>query len=426
MEAPVPVAVEAARDGVSAAADPRQRLKPSPRWSLLSRLMWRFRAARARAEIARPHDTPQAFAAGRRSLRILLVGSGPAAGWGVASHDLALPGALARALGATTGRGCVVDVLPHPSAGVARLNRLLAKTDLDRYDAVILSAAVTDALRGARPDRWAARTRTLLRRARGDEGRPVVWLGAQPIGSIRPYDTPLSEPVQRHADRLNVEARLACADEGAVFVALPEPGPPSSRGRHRSPAQYLFWGRHIADSVAVALESCPSLLRSDPAHGAERRVDAIERLRLAERSRDPQLDRLVGTARRTLGTEIAMFTVLDAEKEWPLASVGATLREIPIEQSVCLHTIRSSDGVVVPNAEDDGRFAESDLVTGPAHLRFYAGYPVEAPDGTRIGALCVFGRSPRDPVESESDLDVLRELALLAQRELWRFTSEEP
>jgi hypothetical protein len=63
-------------------------------------------------------------------------------------------------------------------------------------------------------------------------------------------------------------------------------------------------------------------------------------------------------------------------------------------------------------------------VTGPAHLRFYAGYPVEAPDGTRIGALCVFGRSPRDPAESESELDVLRELALLAQRELWRFTTD--
>jgi hypothetical protein len=327
-------------------------------------------------------------------------------------------------MASTTGRGCVVDVLPHPSAGVARLSRMLARADLDRYDAVVLSAAVADTLRAARPDRWAREVRALLRHARGDHDRPVLWLGAQPIRSIRSYDLPSSEPVQRHADRLNEEARLACADEGAVFVALPEPGPPSSRGRHRSPAQYLFWARHISDQAALALDASPRLLRGAPIHAAERRVDAIERLRLAERSHDPRLDRLVGTARRTLGTEIAMFTVLDAEKEWPLASVGGTLREIPIEQSVCLHTIRSTDGVVIPNAVDDSRFADSDLVSGPAHLRFYAGYPVEAPDGTRIGALCVFGRSPRDPVESESDLDVLRELALLAQRELWRFTSD--
>ena len=60
-------------------------------------------------------------------------------------------------------------------------------------------------------------------------------------------------------------------------------------------------------------------------------------------------------------------------------------------------------------------------MTGPAGLRYYAGYPVEAPNGTRIGALCVFGRSPRGTDEAESDLDVLRELALLAQRELWRW-----
>ena len=39
---------------------------------------------------------------------------------------------------------------------------------------------------------------------------------------------------------------------------------------------------------------------------------------------------------------------------------------------------------------------------------------------TRIGALCVFSRSVRDAAEADTDLDVLRELALLAQRELWR------
>jgi GAF domain-containing protein len=409
-------------DGAEATAVPR--VSPTPRWPLFSRLLWRAHAARTRASLARPHDTPQAFAAGRRSLRILLAGSGPAAGWGVASHDLALPGGLARALASITGRGCVVDVLPHPSAGIARLSRMLDRAALDRYDAVILSAAVADAFRGARPARWGARTRTLLRRARGDGGRPVLWLGAQRIRSIPSYDTPSSAHIQRHADRLNEEARLACADEGAVFVALPEPAPLLSRGKHRSPAQYLIWARYIADSLAGALDASPCHLRSTPAHAAESRVDAIERLRLADRRDDPRLDRLVVTARRTLGTEIAMFTVLDAEKEWPLASVGASFQELPIEQSVCLHTIRSTDGLVVPDAENDRRFADSALVTGPAHLRFYAGYPVEAPDGTRIGALCVFGRSPRDPAESESELDVLRELALLAQRELWRFTTD--
>jgi GAF domain-containing protein len=118
---------------------------------------------------------------------------------------------------------------------------------------------------------------------------------------------------------------------------------------------------------------------------------------------------------------MALFTVLDETRQWHLASTGTTLTEVPIEHSVCMHTIATEDGMMVADAENDPRFADNGLVTGPAHLRFYAGYPVEAPDGTRIGAICVLGRTVRDPAEAETDLDVLRELALLAQRELWRW-----
>jgi hypothetical protein len=49
-------------------------------------------------------------------------------------------------------------------------------------------------------------------------------------------------------------------------------------------------------------------------------------------------------------------------------------------------------------------------------MRFYAGYPVEAADGTRIGALCVFDREPRSA--DSIDLTALRDLALAIQREL--------
>jgi GAF domain-containing protein len=355
-------------------------------------------------------------------MRVLLAGSGPAAGWGVGSNDLALPGALARALGATTGRGAVVDVLPHPSGGVRWLRHALAGAELGRYDAVVLSATVADALRVADPERWGRRVESLLRLA-GGGGRTVVWLGAQPIRSIPPYATADGELAERHAERLNAVARAACHASGAVFLPMPAPPAPEA-GRHRGPADYLFWARHIADALAPAVEE--RALAVTHASGAEERVQAIERLGLPGPGEQPaernaRLEGLVGTARRTLGTEIAMFTVLDDRREWPLAAVGATLTEIPIEQSACIHTIRTPDGMVVPDAGRDERFAASDLVTGPANLRFYAGYPVEAPDGTRIGALCVFGRTARDAAEAETDLDVLRELALLAQRELWRW-----
>src|SRR5690606_18570447 len=53
-------------------------------------------------------------------------------------------------------------------------------------------------------------------------------------------------------------------------------------------------------------------------------------------------------------------------------------------------------------------------------IRFYAGCPVRAPDGTALGTLCVIDHEPRD-VEDE-DVDALRDLAGLAEQELKSLT----
>ncbi|MFF2051021.1 hypothetical protein ACFVU2_05410 [Leifsonia sp. NPDC058194] len=390
------------------------------------RLVTRARLLRVvgvRSGLTRPADSPQGFAAGRRSVRVLLAGSGPVVGWGVASYDLALPGALARAIASSTGRGAVVDVVAHPSAGVGRLRSLVASAGPERYEVVVLSAALADSLRLPDPVRWGERMRTSIREVRAARGGTgaIVWLGAQPLRSLDTDDDGPTRIAQNHASLLNDVAERICREEGALFAPLPAP-PHSESTRHRGPADYLFWARRIADVIVPALGELPVEQAEPPSpRTTAERVEAIERLRLAERGRDSRLDGLVGTAQRTLGTEIAMFTILDADKEWAIAASGTATREFPLEQSACQYTIASADGLVVPDARLDERFATSSVVTGPAHLRYYAGYPVEAPDGTRIGALCVFGRTPRDAETGEFDLDVLRELALLAQRELWRW-----
>lgn len=381
-----------------------------------------MRVASTRSRTIRPTDAPQAYASGRDSIRMLVVGSGPAAGWGVGSHDLALPGALARAFAATTGRGAVVDVLAASDTGVRGLGSALGDSDLSRYAAIVVSVTMTDALHRVDPERWRRRMRSALDLIRSRTEATVVWLGCQPIRSVRLYDNAYGDIVQRSATELNrIAAELCDAIPGAVFVPLGAP-PHNESAAHRTPADYLFWAREIADLVAPGLAESVTALTPAPASD---RVEAIQRLRLSERAPDARLDDIVGTARRTLQSDVALFSVLDDTKQWHLASSGTSVTEFPIEDSVCIYTIATDDGMVVPNAEDDPRFAENQLVTGPAHLRFYAGYPVEAPDGTRIGAICVFGRAPRDPAESETDLDVLRELALLAQRELWRWAPDE-
>ena len=61
--------------------------------------------------LPRPTDATIAHASGNNPDRMLLLGSGPAMGYGVLSHDLALPGQLARQISAASGRGVTVDVV---------------------------------------------------------------------------------------------------------------------------------------------------------------------------------------------------------------------------------------------------------------------------------------------------------------------------
>jgi PAS domain S-box-containing protein len=73
--------------------------------------------------------------------------------------------------------------------------------------------------------------------------------------------------------------------------------------------------------------------------------------------------------------------------------------------------------MVVEDTLLDPRFAHDPLVVGGPQVRFYAGSPLEAPDGTRIGTLCVADHTPRmlgpDEVQALQDLTsiVANELA---------------
>lgn len=125
------------------------------------------------------------------------------------------------------------------------------------------------------------------------------------------------------------------------------------------------------------------------------RLDALKRLDLMDTDPEPEFDELVKLAAAICGTPISLVTLLDERRQWFKAIVGLDVTETPREVAFCAHSILQPDLFVVEDAAVDDRFATNPLVTGEPRIRFYAGMPVESPDGYPMGTLCVIDREPR-------------------------------
>ena len=144
----------------------------------------------------------------------------------------------------------------------------------------------------------------------------------------------------------------------------------------------------------------------------DERLSALRALLLLDTPPEERFDRLARFVAEQLDVPIALLTLVDGQRQWFKARVGIDATETPRDISFCGHAIMKNDLFIVEDASRDPRFSDNPLVTGDPHIRFYAGAPLSAPGGHRIGTLCVIDTVPRTlgPVEL-SILDALRRLA---------------
>jgi PAS domain S-box-containing protein len=152
------------------------------------------------------------------------------------------------------------------------------------------------------------------------------------------------------------------------------------------------------------------------------RLTALYGLRLLDSPPDERFDRITRLAARLLNVPMALVTLIDRDRQYNLSSFGCPVKEHPREFSFCAQAILDRRPLVIPDTLADKRYADNPSVTGDPHLRFYAGEPLIAPDGSIVGTLCVVDTQPRVP--SDEDLQLLHDLAQLAQMELMPETSK--
>ncbi len=152
-----------------------------------------------------------------------------------------------------------------------------------------------------------------------------------------------------------------------------------------------------------------------PPNEAER-LATLRALRILDTPPEERFDRITRIAARLFDVPIVAISLVDTERQWFKSIQGLSVRETSRDISFCGHTILGEGVLVVPDAQLDPRFTDNPLVTGEPRIRFYAGHPLAALDGHRLGTLCLIDRRPREL--NESDQATLRDLAAWASTEL--------
>jgi GAF domain-containing protein len=148
------------------------------------------------------------------------------------------------------------------------------------------------------------------------------------------------------------------------------------------------------------------------------RLAAVSASGLVDSAPEPVFDRLAWLATQVTDCPMALVTVLTSRRQWFKARIGVALVETPRDWAFCSHAIVQEEPLMVEDATRDVRFAANPLVTGPLHVRFYAGVPLVDAGGHPLGTLCVLDREPRRLRARE--IKALQELAAIAVEELRR------
>lgn len=148
----------------------------------------------------------------------------------------------------------------------------------------------------------------------------------------------------------------------------------------------------------------------------DRRLQALYALNLLDSEPEKEFESLVALAAQLLDCPIAMLTLIDRDRLWVKARIGAGDCPTARNGAICDRTIRSAQPMIVPDLALDPRFADNVLVADAPFLRFYAGVPIHATDAGgvahAIGAVCAV--DTRAHALTGGQADALRHLGALA------------
>ncbi|HVC33920.1 MAG TPA: GAF domain-containing protein [Chloroflexota bacterium] len=150
------------------------------------------------------------------------------------------------------------------------------------------------------------------------------------------------------------------------------------------------------------------------------RLGALRELGLLDTLPEEAFDRLTRLASKALRSPTALFSLVDADREFLKSGVGipqpwASRRAFPLTHSLCWLVVATGEPLTVADARQHPLVADSPAVRDVGVIA-YLGVPITAAGGHVVGTLCVIDQQPRD--WTDEDAQVLSELATLVTAEI--------
>lgn len=168
--------------------------------------------------------------------------------------------------------------------------------------------------------------------------------------------------------------------------------------------------RHLAQPAPVP--QAPAALLADPG-----RLAALRHAGLLDAPPEASYDRIIALACRLLGTPTALFSVVDAGRQFFKSAQGlgepwASARQTPLSHSFCQWVVSGSEPLCVGDAREHA-LLHHNLAIRDLGVVAYAGVPVLAAGGEALGALCAIDAQPH--AWRDEDEATLQDLARLVE-----------
>jgi GAF domain-containing protein len=150
------------------------------------------------------------------------------------------------------------------------------------------------------------------------------------------------------------------------------------------------------------------------------RLAALRRLLILDTGPSEGFDRLTRLTARVLHAPMALLTLIDADRQYFKAAFGlpeplASIRETPLEYSICQYAVAFGQPLVVCDARVE-HWLDDNPAVKILGLSAYAGIPLVTGDGHAVGTLCAIDVAPRE--WTDADLANLDDLAGVAMEEI--------